>query len=125
MRLGLFSRLLFTFRLHSDSIRACSGHPSNAHTPRIQSESFVSRYLKFALPFSRHSFETQGLFMVRGFFQVVRKPTAGFCGLSIDRGVFLPLDFGADFLPFFLPTIGGVWTEYRVLGAHTAWEARP
>ena len=53
MRLGLFSRLLFTFRLHSDSIRARSGHPSNAHTPRIQSESFVSRHLKLALPFSR------------------------------------------------------------------------
>ena len=65
--------------------------------PRIQSESFVSRHLKLALPFSRTRLKLR--FMVRGFFQVVWI-TAGFCGLSIDRGVFRLLISGPIFCHF-------------------------
>lgn len=63
--------------------------------------------------------------MFRGFW-VVPEPKAGVCELSIDLVSSASfLIFGADFWHFFLPTIGGVWTESRLRGAHTAWEARP
>ena len=100
MRLGLFSRLLFTFRLHSDSIRARSGHPSNAHTPRIQSESFVSRHLKLALPFSRHSFETQGLWSV-DFFRWFGSPQPVFVDSRSTVVFFCLLISGPIFCHFF------------------------
>ena len=111
----------FTHRLHS--IRARSGHPIRILLEFNLRVSFPVIYLlKLVYPFSRHSFEPQGLCSVD--FGWFRKPTARFCGLSIDRGVFCLFDFRSRFLAFFSPDdrrcldrIQGPWC--------TAWEARP